>query len=238
MPGDGFDRRRRPTGHFQAAGDTRYLTPPEGLGGEGAATHLVLAELQEAIARGESLLSVLAPRMAVMRRAVAILAPDASAEALCAGISAGERNFTMQAVEVLSARPDVCRRAQVILGQYELACRALNEAQELRASFLVAGLTEGMVGHFNLARFRGTMHPLYNVPMTLDGVPVLSRLFPPMPEAPRPPGRRAAGTQPLAAQEQRELLDVRELKELKERATGAITGWLAKGKELLKRPEP
>lgn len=138
-------------------------------------------DLAEAIAEVEPLLRSMQPRLKAVERALsACPGSGQTLDEVFAGISAGERNFTLQMTQVLTNRPDVMRKARIALQQYRMAAQSFQEAQEVQAQFQAAGLAIGRVEGFSLTKFRGAIHPLYNFYRVFQGVPHFEPLFPPL----------------------------------------------------------
>ncbi|HEY9897866.1 MAG TPA: hypothetical protein V6D00_01680 [Pantanalinema sp.] len=138
-------------------------------------------DLAEAIAEAEPLFRSLQPRMKAVERALAACPPcEQGLDVVFAGVSAGERNFTLQMTQILANRPEVARKARIVLQQYEVAYRHLQEVQQVHTQFLAAGLAVGRVEGFSLSKFRGALHPLYNFFLVFRGIPHFEPLFPPL----------------------------------------------------------
>ncbi|MNX47159.1 hypothetical protein D3C86_777100 [compost metagenome] len=182
---------RRQTDVLQRSRHTAPLDP-SALASARPDTPLRSAELAQAIAEVEPFLRSMQPRIKAVERALAAC-PDSgqTLDEVFAGVSAGERRFTLQMTQVLAGRPDVTRKARIAVQQYRVAAQSFQEAQEVQAQFLAAGLAIGRVEGFSLFKFRGAIHPLYNFCRAFHGVPHFEPLFPPL-DGP-------ATTRPLAA---------------------------------------
>ena len=88
---------------------------------------------------------------------------------------------------------EATRRAHVVLTHWEGARSACDEAEVLRLAIDRAAPHQavGMLREFDLARYKAAIHPLKHVHVSFRGLPHLSVLFPP------PPDARPVPTSPL-----------------------------------------
>ncbi|MBO9541257.1 hypothetical protein J7643_11770 [bacterium] len=162
---------------------SRHTAPidPSALAGARPDAPLRSAELAQAIAEVEPFLRSMQPRIKAVERALAACpGSEQTHDEVFAGVSAGERKFTLQMTQLLTSRPDVLRKARIAVQQYQVASRSFQEAQEVHAQFLAADLAIGRVEGFSLSKFRGAIHPLYNFCLSFRGVPLFEPLFPPL----------------------------------------------------------
>lgn len=167
----------RPRGLSRARG----TMPLDGYasGSAGADAVVRREDLAREIAQGEKLIAALAPRLSALERALAASGPlNRPLDELFAGVSPNERNFTMQLSRVLADRGEVCRKAQIVLQQFQGASQGLKEAQEVHAQFLAGQLELGRIEGFSLSKFKGSLYPLYNFAKVFAGLPMLEQLFP------------------------------------------------------------
>jgi hypothetical protein len=167
-----------------------------------------LALLKTEIDNGDVLVAKLLPRMAVLERARAIHAKPNDVTRICAGIGAGEANFTRQVALALLDSPQWLRQVQVALFQWEqaragiaLARQAYDEAQGLEGRALEAHVE----ANCHVEKLRGQLYPLVNLPTVFRDHPLISQLIPipkspstPPPAAPLPPSQAAASQSPPA----------------------------------------
>src|SRR5206468_2492903 len=82
------------------------------------------------IENGKIIVAKLEGRIAVLQRAMRIMQQPTEVTRICAGISAGEANFTKQVAKVLGADAAVTQRVQVALYQFEQAHKGLIQSEE------------------------------------------------------------------------------------------------------------
>jgi hypothetical protein len=133
------------------------------------------------VENGGIIVGKLEGRMAVMTRAMRIIEKPAEVNQICAGISAGEANFTKQVAKELSTDQAVMRRVQVALYQFEQARKGLMQATEALEK---AGLYQGAAKaqfvdqQCHVEKLRGQLYPLINLHVVFKDNRVLSQLIP------------------------------------------------------------
>ncbi|MEB3329165.1 MAG: hypothetical protein VKQ33_08040 [Candidatus Sericytochromatia bacterium] len=160
-----------------------------------------LTLLKAELDNGEVLIEKLKPRMAVLERACAIQARPNDVTRLCAGVGAGEANFTRQVALALQDSAQWLRQVQVALYQWEQARGGVVAARE---AYEEAMRLEGRArdAHVeatcHVEKLRGQLYPLVNLPTVFRDHPLIAQLIPipklptaPAPEAPLPPGQGA-----------------------------------------------
>ena len=167
-----------------------------------------LEALKTEIDNGSLIISKLEGRIAVLIRAMRIVEKPIDVNQICAGISAGEANFTKQVAKMLQGDPHTTRRVQVALYQWDQACKGLEQAQEShdRAFQYPEGVTRAQFvdSHCQVEKLRGQLYPLINLHVVFRDNALLAQLIPtpkltaadlppppPMPPAPEAPVQAA-----------------------------------------------
>jgi hypothetical protein len=170
-----------------------------------------IAAMATEVENGKIIVSKLEGRIAVLMRAIRIMDKPLDANQICAGISAGEANFTKQVAKVLSADPGVTRRVQVALYQFDQARKGLQQSAEaLDKVHLYDGASKGQFveSQLHVEKLRGQLYPLINLHVVFKDNALLSQLIPtpkaapveepPPPPPPPPPVEEKTITGPLA----------------------------------------
>lgn len=158
-----------------------------------------LALLKVEVENGETLIEKLLPRMAVLERARAIQHRPNDVGRICAGIGAGEANFTRQVALALQDSPQLLRQVQVALFQWEQARTGVAAAREAHDEALtLEGRARDIYveNHCHVEKLRGQLYPLVNLPVVFKDHPLIAQLIPvpktpvtPPPPAPLPPSQ-------------------------------------------------
>lgn len=131
------------------------------------------------IREAEALILPLRPRFGALSRALsASAASQAELATLFAGVSDGERAFTMQLAHELKGNPEAERKARIAEQQYQRAETELKTALRIRERFQAHHVSEVAVPGFSPTKFRGMLYPLSNLALHFAGLPKLERLFP------------------------------------------------------------
>ena len=166
--------RARSTGSFDA-----YPIAANGGTPEASAAPLRTEELAEAIREAETLFAAMRPRIGALARALDALnglSPD-----LFEDVSEGEQAFTLRLADALRDSPDATRKARIATQQFDMADTELGNAKAAHAQLTAgaAGETpESGAPEFSITKFRGMLHPIYNLSLTFHGYPLLQSLFP------------------------------------------------------------
>lgn len=169
--------RARSTGSFDA-----YPIAGNGAAPEAASAPVRAEELAEAIREAEELFGAMRPRIGALARALETL-EDPSADPF-EDVSAGEQAFTLRLADALRNSPDATRKARIAVQQFHLADAELANAKDAQAGSEPA--------EFSITKFRGMLHPIYNLSLTFHGYPLLQSLF--------PRARSQVTTRPLSAE--------------------------------------
>lgn len=164
-----------------------------------------LEALKTEIDNGDLIITKLEGRIAVMIRAMRIVEKPIDVNQICAGVSAGEANFTKQVAKMLQGDPHTTRRVQVALYQWDQAKKGLEQAAEAheRAFQYPEGIARAQFvdSHCQVEKLRGQLYPLINLHVVFRDNALLAQLIPtpkltaadlpappPMPAAPARPG--------------------------------------------------
>lgn len=234
-----------------ALGGTGRLSTTRRLGTGALDVDKTLGAMATEVANGRVIVGKLEGRIAVLTRATHIMERPTEVNQICAGISAGEANFTKQVARVLQAEPDVLRRVRVALYQFQQAQTGLVKAEETLQQAEQyqdpAAKLHFVETHCHVEKLRGQLYPLINLHVVFKDHPLISQLIPtpkaaPVDDAPPPPpaqtelaARPQAG--PIANSPLANDPAVREVVDAFNRVTGSLkdrfTGMLG----LNKRPD-
>lgn len=183
------------------AGSTRRLST-----GSFDADKAVTAMASE-VENGTVIVTKLESRIAVMKRALAIVERPIDVTTICAGISPGEANFTKQVATMLQRDPSTQRRVQVAVYQYDQAQKGLVQANDtLKRAEQYEGTAKAQFVEANcqVEKLRGQIYPLINLHMVFKDNPLLAQLIPApkVSHEPAPPPPPPQPAQPQAAQPQ------------------------------------
>lgn len=151
-----------------------------------------LAAFQIEAENGKVITEKLAPRIVVLKRALALVANPTDARIL-AGVGAGEAGFTKQVAGALGVDAGLKRRAQVAVYQYDQALAGVQKADLALAE--IAGLAgpekfAAIDTHCTVEKLRGQLYPLINLHAVFRDSPIVAQLLPPPkveePKAPSP----------------------------------------------------
>jgi hypothetical protein len=133
------------------------------------------------IENGTVIITKLESRIAVMKRALAIVERPIDVGTICAGISPGEANFTKQVATMLQRDPSTQRRVQVAVYQYDQAQKGLVQAQETIAraeQYDGPAKAQYVETNVQVEKLRGQIYPLINLHMVFRDNPLLAQLIP------------------------------------------------------------
>ena len=176
------------------------------LGANSVDADKVIGSLQMELEKGQTLLSKLEGRIAVLLRAVAIADRPGEAIQICASLGAGEATFTKNVARMLQGDPATLRRVQVALYQFEQARKGVQQAVEaVERAMLYEGAhrVQYVESHCHVEKLRGQLYPLINLHVVFKDNPLLAQLIPPPkiqlePELPPPPPPPAAAPEEAA----------------------------------------
>ncbi|MNR75372.1 hypothetical protein D3C72_60020 [compost metagenome] len=163
--------RARSTGSFDA-----YPIASNGGAPEAVAAPLRAEDLAEAIREAETLFAAMGPRVAALARALEAL--NGLSSDLFEDVSEGEQAFTLRLADALRDSPDAARKARIAKQQFDMADTELGNAKEAHAQLAAGAAGESGVPEFSITKFRGMLHPIYNLSLTFHGYPLLQSLFP------------------------------------------------------------
>ncbi len=153
--------------------------PPPEAQAEAPQVGIPIEVLAQVIGEAEEVLEVMRPRIGALVRALAAGEAQPSAlDTLFAGVSEGERSFTLRLSLALAESPDAARKARIAQQQFLQAERDLAIAKDAHARFLAADCRAGEVEGFSVTKFRGALYPLHNLALTFEGHALLQSLFP------------------------------------------------------------
>ena len=166
-----------------------------------------LETLLTEVENGNLIISKLDGRINVLIRAMRIVERPIDVNQICQGVSAGEANFTKQVAKLLQGDPQITRRVQVALYQWDQAKKGLEQAAESHARALqFEGLARAQYvdSHCQVEKLRGQLYPLINLHVVFRDNALLAQLIPTPkltpadlpPPPPMPPTKAATGGLP------------------------------------------
>lgn len=180
----------------------------------------MLGAMSTELENGNVIVGKLESRIAVLKRALAIVERPNDTNQILQGVTPGEANFTKQVATMLQRDPSTQRRVQVATYQFDQAQKGLQQAAEVMTraeEFDGLAKSQYVEANCQVEKLRGQLYPLINLHVVFKDNPLLAQLIPtpkvantpapqpqqqaaPQPQAPAKPAPTGALADPAVAQ--------------------------------------
>lgn len=140
-----------------------------------------ISMLQVELEKGQTLVSKLEGRIAVLQRACAIVDRPLDERIILGTLGAGEASFTKNVAKMLQSDPGTLRRVQVALYQFEQARKGVHQSTEaVEKAMLYEGAhrIQYVEQNCHVEKLRGQLYPLINLHVMFKDNPLLAQLIP------------------------------------------------------------